>query len=397
MILENRIKFFEGIRGVAALMVLVDHCLEAFYPQLFAVERMGNVEKFLAFSPLNIFFNGWGAVAIFFVMSGYVLSFRFFIFEKTPGYEKYHETAPRLALRRYFRFIVPVFSVALICYFLLKFNLVFINEAYQFNQSFWLDNYKFHTEPRPHFLDVLYYSFIGVFAEKALVPNYDAALWTMFREFWGSVLIYFLIYFFFTKKFRFFIFISATILFLESSVGLIGISVMLFGLCLADHQAYQKYLDKFLQNKIIFYAIAAAAVLLMSMPKFNFEVTGNFYQFLFLSKIDPQLNYGFGALLFMILALNSQKIQDFFSSKILVELGKISFALYLIHIPIIISVSSFIFAKMSLVVGPAASAISAIFASIIISLASAKLIYRYIDLSGITLSKIILPNLSSRK
>src|SRR5208337_3294666 len=70
-----RIAYLESIRGLAALQVLLLHFLAAFAPGLvFALPAGATVAFYIHLSPLYFLYDGYSAVYIFFVLSGYVLT-----------------------------------------------------------------------------------------------------------------------------------------------------------------------------------------------------------------------------------------------------------------------------------------------------------------------------------
>jgi peptidoglycan/LPS O-acetylase OafA/YrhL len=78
---NERIKSLDSIRGLAALTVVVHHCLLVF-PAFYALQsgeggRPGIVHKVLAHSPLHLGWAGTEAVILFFVLSGFVLALPF--------------------------------------------------------------------------------------------------------------------------------------------------------------------------------------------------------------------------------------------------------------------------------------------------------------------------------
>lgn len=72
---SGRLLALEGLRGVAAIVVVIFHALLIFYeymifgPSATSVQHMPLEDNLFA-SPLRIFFAGTFAVAIFFVLSG---------------------------------------------------------------------------------------------------------------------------------------------------------------------------------------------------------------------------------------------------------------------------------------------------------------------------------------
>jgi peptidoglycan/LPS O-acetylase OafA/YrhL len=78
---RTRIASLDGLRGIAALAVVIHHALLAASPALAAPEwrgkggfRVGTFDWWISSTPLHVFWAGGEAVLIFFVLSGYVLS-----------------------------------------------------------------------------------------------------------------------------------------------------------------------------------------------------------------------------------------------------------------------------------------------------------------------------------
>ena len=77
---KYKLRYLEGIRGLAAIIVVLHHYILAFYPAMSSANETqihnetSYFEEVMAQIPLNIFYNGGFAVCIFFILSGYVLS-----------------------------------------------------------------------------------------------------------------------------------------------------------------------------------------------------------------------------------------------------------------------------------------------------------------------------------
>ena len=73
-----RIDYMESIRGLAAVQVLLLHSFAAFLPGLvYAVPGSPAVLRQIHLSPLFFLYDGYSAVYVFFVLSGYVLTLSF--------------------------------------------------------------------------------------------------------------------------------------------------------------------------------------------------------------------------------------------------------------------------------------------------------------------------------
>src|SRR5687767_11167726 len=104
---KNKLEFLDGVRGVAAIIVVLHHFGIAFFPAINFLDpekiHLGNgqLELTIAKTPLNIFFNGGFAVSVFFVLSGFVLSYKFHLSGSRQLLTTY-------AAKRYFRLLLPV-------------------------------------------------------------------------------------------------------------------------------------------------------------------------------------------------------------------------------------------------------------------------------------------------
>jgi peptidoglycan/LPS O-acetylase OafA/YrhL len=118
----------DGLRGVAAIIVVVWHFAYAFVP-----ERIGIVPPFdpgagIVGNPAFALLDGPGAVMLFFVLSGYVLPLAYFRSGRT-------EVVLRAVAKRWFRLVGLTLLAAVGSYLLFHFGLYYYREASEFTQS----------------------------------------------------------------------------------------------------------------------------------------------------------------------------------------------------------------------------------------------------------------------
>jgi peptidoglycan/LPS O-acetylase OafA/YrhL len=113
-----RLDCFESIRGLASFAVVIGHIICGFWPALYfrngpTWEHLPGWLQALARFPGKFLWNGETAVTIFFVLSGFVLSLSFF-----------QGASPRslgsAAIRRYPRLMFPVAASVLLAFLLLQ-------------------------------------------------------------------------------------------------------------------------------------------------------------------------------------------------------------------------------------------------------------------------------------
>ncbi len=99
-----RIHFLDSTRGLAALMVIIFHVNGLYF---FDITHWGQTN---AFNILTTIFNGSDAVSYFFVLSGFVLSFKYF-------QSNFDEPLLKYTARRLFR-ILPLYLIVVILSYL---------------------------------------------------------------------------------------------------------------------------------------------------------------------------------------------------------------------------------------------------------------------------------------
>ena len=95
---KNRIDYLDSVRGIAAMMVVVYHFIGWRW------------EKELSFHISAMFFNGSDAVSFFFVLSGFVLSYKYFQSNKEIDIKEY-------VVKRFYRIYPAYIATILMMYF----------------------------------------------------------------------------------------------------------------------------------------------------------------------------------------------------------------------------------------------------------------------------------------
>lgn len=167
---NDRLAALDGLRGWASLSVVVFHyCWETFgvlYPQ------------FRSFVP-SFLGNGNVAVAIFFTLSGYVLTLR-------RWGRVDNGILPLVLFRRYLRLTIPIMALVLITWAIMSLGIDFNRPAsVVVNRPEWLGSFGGFP---PDFIQAVWFGAARVYW-LAPTSNYGPFLWTMICEFIGSMVV----------------------------------------------------------------------------------------------------------------------------------------------------------------------------------------------------------------
>jgi peptidoglycan/LPS O-acetylase OafA/YrhL len=171
MAASKRDTALDGLRGWAAIAV----CLYHFFWELFGA-------KYPEFRNLGtaIFCNGRLAVSIFFVLTGYVLTVGAWGMDKGP--------VRRQLLKRYFRLTIPIIFAVAITMVAIDLHLDgdMVAAGTVVNRPDWLGNF---LQFEPSVAGATAFAFALVYWPIAVELSYNAFLWTMPYEFLGSYLV----------------------------------------------------------------------------------------------------------------------------------------------------------------------------------------------------------------
>ncbi len=382
----NRLKYLDGLRGLAAMVVVLHHFMLAFYPATYTGNQQHShfsnlhYDVFIAHSPLNIFVNGSFAVCIFFVLSGMVLSRQFLL-------TKNLEVISEQAARRYFRLIIPIFFSSLLAYLLVQFNLFSNKEVAVITKSdFWL------AVLWQHKYTVVSFFLMGlvdiILTGKNSINN---VLWTMATEFFGSFLVFATLGLthFLRKRFLIYCLIIFGLIWINNYYYICFIA----GIILMESQHSNDF--KWLNNlkSSISISLLLVGLFLGSIPSGDYNSGGRIYHFLIWNideVVKSYIVYHVAAAILLVLAINNIKVlQKLLSTSFFTFLGKISFSIYLLHSLVLGSICMFLFLKIYPLMSYhwAASLVFVVF--ILMSILVSYFFAIYVDEKGTIVSKKI--------
>ncbi len=347
-----RMIYLDSMRGIAAMIVVVAHFLAAFYPYtLFGFSsgypRSHFWEEWLLWPPFSVFTAGEFAVCLFFVLSGYVLSVPLI------GKRGNVKSVMSAIIKR------PVRLGGLVAFSVLLASFIWWN-----NLFFNVDVTKIpKTESSDLVKGVPWFAYYwrGDFSFNSLLNDilhfqagkkYNPPLWTLYIEFYGSLYVFFVLLLinWFNYPVRTFVLILLFILTYGDYYD-----GFFFGMLVADAQKQswtQIKLVGWFRIIVLFSLMFFAGISLF----YPFYAAQSFWDSLVAMGL-PEARFVTkhismnGAMVLFLFVILSSSIQKRLEHSFLTNLGKISFALYVLHFLILGSLGAWIVLKFTPFIG----------------------------------------------
>lgn len=392
---SQRIGYLESIRGLASLQVLVLHVLTAFAPGLvLSTVKTGTLAGVVRESPLFFLYDGYSAVYLFFVLSGIVL---------TAAFAPRLDRPAGLLAGRVTRLLVPVVAA---CAFAFTIKLVVGAPnvaAGALTHSAWLAS-GWQPPPGLYFLAkdavvnglLLGYSGTGtpmlLGFEQWLDPAtkaYVAPIWTLSIELQGSVLVLLLA----LARRR-----SRAVGWLALLVASVALGRTHFLCFIVGHvMAIAMRRDRLpsLGWQATLVVVATGIFLCVRAEVWQAPIFAGMCQANIpaILSCTPHPQKVLGALILFFGLISSSGIRAALTAPRLVELGRLSFSIYLVHWPIIFGLGSLLLVSAEPIIGLPAARLATMVVVLGASLVAARLFAR-IDAGAIDLGRRVRDSLT---
>ncbi|GGF47249.1 acyltransferase [Azorhizobium oxalatiphilum] len=305
----DRVTCLDGLRGVAACAVVLFHFLYAFKPMVFANSRVGFS---LSDTPLAILWNGRFSVAVFFVLSGFVLA---------ASAPRSWREAPLLVGLRYLRLAIPALISSVIAWGWLMGFPDAVREAHALTGSWWFR--WTYQPPIPPLSQAMWEGAVGVFLEGT--TRFNNPLWTMKTELLGSLMIY-IGYAVTPPRWRMLVLTAGAIALIMMDE--IGLAAFCAGALIFEGRA--------LLRPHAALGLGLGAVGLILGAPLSGHAAGPGVTDTILASLGTNGLREAGATLVVISILMTPALRSFFERPLLQKLGELSFPLYLVHVPLIV-------------------------------------------------------------
>ena len=390
--IKEKLESAEAIRGIACLFVVFSHLSLTFFPSMhhFFDEQttMTSVELMMHNSPFAFWYSGTAAVYIFFVLSGYVLTYT--IAKSRDPIKK----ISAMSIKRYPRLMLPALASCILLWAAFSFYQPPIQHVtswgreighvpHLFDQgltTFLFGDLHQHGTLWARCIE-LFGSFVAAGFDGSIrsfflgYSDYNWVLWTMRIELLGSFGLFFLLYLRFKKPIFAWLIPIVTIV-LCLNVDYLGYAAFLIGSLFYFHK----------QKLATVPALICLVLGLYFAGVHNSSASYRIFHDMFADQTYEILNFLAGSLIVMSIMWNTL-LAEAFSNRVTIFLGKISFAAYLNHLLILYLIGlplfQFLFEQQW---GYALSAVTSCIVVVFLTIVFSEIFYRCIDQSTMKLS-----------
>jgi peptidoglycan/LPS O-acetylase OafA/YrhL len=338
---KKRITWIDGLKGAASLFVVFHHFIMGYYPAAYQgaaamTHLSGNLEINFAQSPLAFFTIGDLWVSVFCLVSGFVISYQVFHMTQTGQFSK-------SLLKRYPRLMLPVFALSAIVYVMLHLNLFWNGQAAMLSGSEWLAQFY---QNKTTISDLLFSSIADTWI-VGMATLYSNAFWMLADLFAGSFMAYILAAMGRGMNGRIlYVYIGVALVYLSTNSRLTN-----FALGVLIAYIIERFGERIQIHKNIGVMVGGimiiTSVILGAYPV-GCEPT-NAYRFLnhLPDRLNPVYFYHMLAAALLVMGIYLfRPLAKLLSSRPFLFLGKISYSIYIIHIPVLFSLSAWLLTRL---------------------------------------------------
>ena len=310
---DGKLIHLEAARGIASLIVLVHHVVLAFAPGLKAPFSAGGLENM----PIYLVLNGTAAVVFFFVLSGFVLTRRL--------HERFDSAYLAQALiKRLPRLMLPAGITILAGFVIIYHTPPYYKQAAMMTASPWLAHFAYGAAqfPREPMLSDALRQCLFVFLQFG-DSYYNSNLWTMVMEFYGSLVVFAL-------------------------VAVLGVGRRGLGLVVALHLGAVLAIILWGQPLMVGFPLGSLIACLHHRRPQLFHPARWLVVLMGVTalacySVEDKTAFLLGASLSLYLLLSPGRVQQAMARRFGAALGTLSFPLYLVHMLVIMAVTSPVF------------------------------------------------------
>ena len=321
------IQYIDGLKLIMCYMIMLIHFAIAYFPVGFigygsTYQPEERIPAFFAGLPYSIYTNSPFPLHVFFALVALLPTIAFYRSQQP------YPSLQRQAIKRYFRFLLPVGVAILGTSLLHSWGFLDFKSLASLTNSPWC----LAIEPKPVTTCILLYqSFIQCYFENC--SNILTVMWCMYIIFLGSMLTLALLALFGSSPFRKWLYLASIPLLLAYPTY----AAFIVGIACGDF-----YVHKFPQISLSQSQRSCLSWLLLGLS----IIIGYLPDFLFPAPITPFYAYAVASGLFILSLMFNSFLQGILSKPFLVHHAQYSFSVLLVHIWVLAGFSQSIYLQL---------------------------------------------------
>jgi len=336
---HEKLGYIEGLKALATLMVFNIHFLNAYYCGIYTLNpehfhTAARIEWYIGATPLNIVYAGKLGARIFLAISAFLLARKYFR-QKSTDYRGVNKVLSRASVKKYFRLVLPILVVNIGIFVGMYFGCFHNDRAAVLANS--VEFFGSYNQFSPNLFEAVKEAVWGCFVTGA--NGYNGPIWFIQYEFWGCLLVAAILAVTGKEKARYLVYIIASVILIRTDfLGMI-LSVVVADLIYTK----RSYIEIFTKQRWLMYCLFVGGFFFATYPSYGDNLQGSIYG-IFPPKVLFYYNVAIPTMLFAIYHL--EPIQRFLNAKIWTTFNRISYSFYLVHFPILCTVSASFFCAM---------------------------------------------------
>ena len=320
----TRIQYIDGLKLIMCYMIMLIHFSIAYFPVGFigygsTYQAEERIPAFWAGLPYSIYTNSPFPLHVFFALVALLPTIAFYR-SQDP-----YASLQRQAIKRYFRFLLPVGGAIIGTSLLHSWGLLDFKSLAALNNSPWC----LSIEPKDMSLPALFYNaFIQCYFENG--GDILTVMWCMYIIFLGSMLTLALLALFGSSPFRKWLYLASVLLLLAYPTY----ASFIVGIACGDFYVHHLEKSSFSnsQKALLSWLLLVMGIIIGYMP-----------DFLFPAPITPFYAYAAASGMIILSLMLNSCLQSILSKPFLVHHAKYSFSVLLVHICVLAGVSKYIY------------------------------------------------------
>ncbi|KAI0867398.1 acyltransferase family-domain-containing protein [Hypoxylon argillaceum] len=321
-------EYLDGVRGVASLIVFILHWSHNSYPAVNSGWGYKDNTSFWLLPFIRLIFSGAAMVAVFFVVSGFVLTHRFIQRMYKLEHNELYSGLTSLTFRRAIRLYLPSFASSTLAFICVCLGLVSIPsrvDGKRFHHSFnaYLD--YLDAECNPWGWDANFFGF------------YNPQLWSIAVEFRGSMVVFLLVLGLAKTRASVRMIVELFVLIHCFAHKRWDIALFVAGMLLAEVEVWVSRKANLSKTKSINAFLVLTLIVGLYLCGYPRDGATSTPGYMWSQNVWPYTAYrrrfwlAIGAILSVSAIVFMPAAQAFFMTRPARYLGRISFALYLVH------------------------------------------------------------------